>query len=235
MDFAAKISGEDVGAISERLKKIPLFAGLTDAQRERIAGLCQQRGYCGRVPLFSEGDTDGRLYLVLRGGVKFYCKAARYGQEMTRAIYVAGEFFGETSLIAGSPRTASAVTVAETTELLVLDRNSLMNLLRNSFDLTQALLQSMARQLEDAAQNPIPPCADNSAVRLAKLLLARTEPRTGQLCSPLTQDEIAHLIGTRRETVARNLARLEVNGCLLRNHGAIVILNRDALQIMGGC
>ena len=221
---------EDDITIGERLKQIPLFAGLSDAQRERLAGLCWRRGCRGRVCLFSPGDTDAQMFLVTRGGIKVCSATEKTGRESAGTIYMAGEVFGETCLLTGAPRSASAVTIAEKTELLILDRSSLLNLLRKDFALAQALLQSMALLLESRGQSATASAPDNACARMAKLLLARVEPLTGRLCPPLTQDEIARIIGTRRETVARNLAKLEGAGCLRRNRGDILIVSQDALQ-----
>ena len=229
MTFAANLNVEDDITIGERLKQIPLFAGLSDAQRERIAALCWRRGCRGRVCLFSSGDTDGQMFLVTRGGVKVYSEAKNSGRDSAGTLYTTGEVFGEMCLLTGAARSASAVTIAEKTELLILDRSSLLSLLRKDFALAQALLQSMALLLENTEQSAAS-APDNACARMAKLLLARVEPLTGRLCPPLTQDEIARIIGTRRETVARNLAKLEGAGCLRRNRGDILIVSQDALQ-----
>ena len=220
--------------VSEHLKSVCLFASLTEAERKRLASVCRHRTYRGRTHLFYKDDTDNQLYIVLSGGVKIYYNEPFCGQEVTLALYAAGGVFGETSLLGGGTRPASAVTIAEQTELLLLDQADLMNALSNDFSLTQALMKNMAQRLEGASGPTEPQWQETVSVRVAKLLLARAEKKTGLLNPALTQGEMAQMIGTRRETVARNLAKLENLGCLQRNHGDICITNRAKLHAAVG-
>ena len=219
-----------MSSIADHLKNVHLFADLNATQRERIAAACRRRVYHGRQHLFHEGDRGGQLYIVLSGGVKIYTDSLETGQETILAILSAGEFFGEMALLGGGERTASAVTIAEQTELLILDQSHFHALLRESFELTSSLIRNLAERLK-ATNEKLKDWASNSSLaRVAKLLLVRSDPGSGKLCPPLTQDEIAHLIGVRRETVARNLARLEAIKCLRRNRGNISIINRELLE-----
>ncbi len=216
--------------IAEHLKKAPIFADLNDRERERIAGACRRRVYRGRVNLFYEGDSGGQLYMVLRGGVKIYSEAYQNGQETTLALLTPGEVFGELALLTGGDRTASAVTIAEETELLLLDQVNFHALLRDSFDLTSQLLRSLAMRLKQTNENLVAIASNSSLSRVSKLLLARADAANGRLCPALSQAEIGHLIGVRRETVARILAKLEASACLLRNRGQIVVTDRSGLE-----
>lgn len=219
-----------MNTIAHHLKQVRLFADLTDAQREHIASACRRRAYRGRVHLFYEGDPDGLMYFVLRGGVKIYSEGEGGGPETTLALLTEGDFFGEMALLTGGHRTASAVTIAEENELLLLEQSNFHAVLRESFELTTQLLRSLASRLKKSNENLVTLTSNSSLSRVAKLLLARADAVSGLLCPPLSQEEIAHFIGVRRETVARNLARLEATHCLKRNRGQIVILDRARLE-----
>ncbi len=218
--------------IAECLQRVRLFADLTDEQRERIAAACRRRTYRGKVNLFREGEPGGQLYIVLRGGVKIYSGDGDSGSETTLALLAKGDFFGEMALLTGGLRTASAVTLSEETELLLLDQGSFHALLRESFELTSELLRNLALRLKHTNENLVAMSSNSSLSRVAKLLLARADTGSGLLCPPLSQEEIAHLIGVRRETVARNLARLESTFCLRRNRGHLVVTDRIRLEQM---
>jgi CRP/FNR family transcriptional regulator, cyclic AMP receptor protein len=219
-----------MSTIADHLKNVQLFADLTPALCERIAAVCRRRVYPGRTQLFHEGDRGAQLYIVLNGGVKIYIDSEETGQETILALLSKGEFFGEMALLCGGERTASAITIADQTELLILDQTHFHALLRESFELTSSLIYNLAERLRETNEKLKDWAAHSSLSRVAKLLLVRSDPQDGKLCPPLTQDEIAHLIGVRRETVARNLARLETIKCLRRNRGQIVITNRDLLE-----
>lgn len=134
------------------------------------------------------------------------------------------------ALLIGGERTASAVTVAEVTELLMLDQASFYAVLNNSVELAIALLRNLAGRLKETNKHLASIATDTSLARVAKLLLARMDGASSRLCPPLTQEEMANLIGMRRETVARNLKRLESNHILKRNRGHIVVMNQAALE-----
>ncbi len=218
--------------ILECLQKVKLFADLTDEQRERIVAACRRRTYRGKVQLFYEGEPGGQLYIVLRGGVKIYSADGVNGPETTLALLSAGDFFGEMALLIGGARTASAVTLVEETELLLLDQDSFHALLRESFELTSELMRNLALRLKHTNENLVAMSSNSSLSRVAKLLLARADTGSGLLSPPLSQEEIANLIGVRRETVARNLARLESTSCVRRNRGHLVVTDRGRLEQM---
>lgn len=218
-----------MSTVADHLKQVQLFADLTDAQRERIATACRRRVYRGRVHLFYQGDPAAQLYIVVRGGVKIYSDSDGSGQETTLALLAAGDIFGEMGLLIGGARTASAITIAEETELLLLDQASFHAVLRDSFEMTSELLRNLASRLKQTNENLVAIASNSSLSRVAKILLARAN-MDGRLCPPLSQEEIANLIGVRRETVARNLARMEACKCLKRNRGHIVITDRARLE-----
>ena len=216
--------------IAQHLKNVTLFAGLSDAQRERIATVCKRRVYHGKTKLFYEGDQGAQLYIVLKGGVQIYKDSSETGQETILAILSEGDFFGEMALLGDGERTASAATMTDQTELLTLDQMHFQALLRESFELSYALIRNLAERLKATNEKLNDWASNSSLARVAKLILVRSDAESGKLCPPLTQDEIAHLIGVRRETVARNLARLEDGKSLQRNRGQIMVTNRAQLE-----
>jgi CRP/FNR family transcriptional regulator len=215
---------------ADYLKQVKLFADLSDSQREHLAAACIRKVWRAHRHLFHQGDDGKQLYIVMRGGVKIYHDAESTGQETILALLTEGDFFGEMALLTGGERTASAVTIAEETELLRLDQTNFYSLLHDSPELAVALLRNLALRLKQTNESLVAIASDSSLARVTKLLLARADVASGMLCPPLSQQEIANLIGTRRETVARNLARLERIGVLKRNRGRIVIINRAGLE-----
>ena len=76
--------------------------------------------------LFRTGEPGDSMFIVQSGKVELWVKDTA-GQKITLHTAGAGEFFGELSLLDGGSRTASA-TVIETSDLLVLDREDLLQL-----------------------------------------------------------------------------------------------------------
>jgi len=73
--------------------------------------------------LFSRGDPGDSLYVLRSGAVELSFKNDT-GDKIVLETARAGDFFGETSLMDGGPRTASAVVCSDL-EALVVDRGDL--------------------------------------------------------------------------------------------------------------
>ena len=71
------------------------------------------------------------------------------------------------------------------------------------------------------------------AGRVARVLLQAVEPHAGVGAGSgglaLTQREIAEMVGSSREVVARTLRQLEREGLIRIARGRIVLLDRDGL------
>lgn len=77
--------------------------------------------------IFREGDPADSLYLVGEGSVKI-SKQGRGGQQETLGLIESGSFFGEMSLLAGQPRSATA-TAVEPTVLGALKEDAFQHIL----------------------------------------------------------------------------------------------------------
>jgi len=85
----------------ERLRRIPLFAPLSPAVLEAVAGTAEQvRVRAGEV-VFVRGDVGDRFYVIERGDVEVDADRAE------PVLLGPGDFFGEIALLARVPRTAT--------------------------------------------------------------------------------------------------------------------------------
>src|SRR5207249_12098721 len=66
--------------------------------------------------IFHQGSIGSALYIIVGGQVRIYTISVA-GQELTVAIFGAGDFFGELALLDGQPRSASAKALYPTTTL----------------------------------------------------------------------------------------------------------------------
>jgi uncharacterized membrane protein len=105
------------------LAEVPFFA-LLDAQERAVLA---ERLDVVQVPagtvLYRAGDPGDALYVVRSGEVEVFFKNDT-GDKIVLEVARSGDFFGETSLMDGGPRTASAVVLADL-EALVVDRGDL--------------------------------------------------------------------------------------------------------------
>ena len=209
------------------LKSVPLFADLNSGQLTEIEQACKSHLYPSEVALFHPQDAGGNLFIVMTGGVKISSGMSETDSMVT--LVAEGESFGEMSLFTHKTQTSTAVTIADENKILVLNRKDFREALAKNPDLTEHLLFAFANRLEKQRESKSEFVSHSSLARVARLLLAKSNSENGALAPTLSQEEIAQYIGVRRETVARNLARLEESACLSRNRGRLVILDRSRL------
>ncbi|MFI5207220.1 MAG: DUF1003 domain-containing protein [Gemmatimonadales bacterium] len=130
------------------LEGVELFRALDDAERRALAATMQPRPVREGERLFDEGEAGKSLFLVRAGRAELYVRD-HAGQEIVLNSVGPGEVFGELSLLDGQPRTAAA-RIVEDGELLELDRDSLVSLVRRIPDVALDLLTQMSRETRRA-------------------------------------------------------------------------------------
>ncbi len=133
------------GDVAELLAKIHIFAGLQPAYLRRIAAVGVREHHALGATVFSEGAAGDKMYLILSGAVRISRQVPGMGEEAL-AVLRTGNYFGEMSLVDDSPRSADA-KAHEATELLVLKKEDLEDLLFVDRDLAYDLLWNFVRTL----------------------------------------------------------------------------------------
>lgn len=106
----------------QTLFALPAFRGLAEAKRREIAGLVREIAVEKGTIVYRAGDDADALYLVESGAVDLL------DGEKIVARFGPGEVFGESVLVDGEPRLATARIALDAT-LLVLPRESVERLL----------------------------------------------------------------------------------------------------------
>jgi CRP/FNR family transcriptional regulator, cyclic AMP receptor protein len=130
------------------LSQIHLFAQLDDDERGVLSQAMQERVVEPNTWLFREGDPGDSMFIMVGGSVELFVKDTA-GQKITLHTARPGDFFGELSLLDGGSRTANARTVEEC-NVLVLDREDLLQLFRKRPDAALDMLAVMGRMTRKA-------------------------------------------------------------------------------------
>jgi uncharacterized membrane protein len=134
---------------ADLLAHIPLFEGLSDEDREALAGRLQERTYRQGQTVFAKGDRGNSMYIVLSGAVQIYLPVE--DRDQPRVILKdarTGEYFGELSLFDDKPRSASVDAVTDAI-LLELTRNEFAEHLGRSKNAALSILSEMAERLRE--------------------------------------------------------------------------------------
>jgi CRP-like cAMP-binding protein len=196
-----------------------------------------QGGMTRRLPhgavITRQGALVGSLFLVTAGAVRLSAVTAA-GREVVVAMLCRGDVFGEAALLGGASRVRAQAVGP--TAVLALPIDSLHSLLACQPATAEQLLRMIASRLhrtsaalEDALASDVP---GRVAGRLRELAAYHGEPGPSgvRLRVPLTQDELARMVGASRESVNRTVGALSARG-LIRNQGrSIVITDPDELE-----
>ena len=113
--------------VIESLRKVSLFAGLSDRNLKLLGKACKERSFEAEEYLVKQDDDGVGLFIITSGRVKVI-KTTGDGKEIEIATHGPGEFIGEFSVLDGSKRTANVVAIDKTDCFLLAswDFNSIM-------------------------------------------------------------------------------------------------------------
>ena len=219
---------------TERLRNIPCFSGLDAAHLRVLATSLGTQTFERGETIFHQGSFGTVLYIIVSGQVRIYT-VSEAGQELSVTIFRSGEFFGELALLDGQPRSASAVAMCRTTALL-LHRSAFISAVQSHPPIAIAVLEAMSQRLRQSTNHADLLSTSSAFQRVARQLLTLAE-RYGQregaithIDLHLTQDDLASLAGTTRETVNRALAILRDQGLIRVARARVSVVDRVGLE-----
>jgi len=98
-------------------------------------------------PIFKEGDPGSEMFIIQSGSVEIYRNLG--GQEQVLAVMEKGDFFGEMSILEGSPRTASA-RAAEDSEIVEITSAIFDRMIRGNIEIAVRMLRKLSSRLQEA-------------------------------------------------------------------------------------
>jgi len=216
------------------LKGIPLFSDLYKGELQPLAHALERRTFNKGQVILRQGDQGDSLFVVVSGRVRIYTLSPE-GHELSVAFCDRGDFFGEMALLSGEPRSASAEAM-EPTEVLVLHRQAFRSHLLSSPSTAVHVIETLSQRLRRTTESAEELMSLNVPQRVARKLweLAErygVEQAGGVLIDmDLSQEAIASLAGTTRESANRALSRLREQGVVDVERVRIRVLNPAKLQ-----
>src|SRR5215212_5084755 len=225
----------DVRSMSEALAAVPLFAGLDDAGLDGLVHGMRIRRFRRGETVFHVGDPGDALFIVMAGSIKITLPAET-GDEAILATLRPGDFFGELALLDGAPRSATAVAI-EPTETYVLARDRFSELIATEPVMRDALLATLAAEVRRLTHHVEELHFLDITGRLASRLvrLAHEPGATAladgsiRLAGPLTQGDLAAMIGCTRQSVNKLPGMFSDDGLIRLDRDRIVVLDLDRL------
>lgn len=181
--------------------------------------------------LFKDGDRGDEMYLIKSGKIRISKSAGEV--EKTLAVLKEGDFFGEMSVIDGSPRSATA-TAIEPAELVIFDREVFMNQVREN-PLIEYVLHTLIRRLREADEQIKFLLIKNEEKRLIAMLLTKaregTQTDKGILIDfSFSYENLADLVGTTIEKTKSIVDNLLKTNLITIKSDKIYVDNQRSLE-----
>ncbi|MDQ0023038.1 CRP-like cAMP-binding protein [Variovorax paradoxus] len=220
------------------MERNPWFTSMPRAQREALIAAAELIHLRRRAMVFRQGDpvhaAGGGFYGLAAGTIKI-SSLRQDGREAILAVLEPGNWFGEITLIDGSPRTHDA-TALESLDLLVVPPEAFAHQMRDVVfaNAIAAMLAARVRMLygltEDATLRSL-----RARVAHRLLVLARGDATQSvhlRRTLMLPQEALAMMLGITRQTLSKELNALARDEVISIGYGRIDLLSVEALQAL---
>jgi CRP-like cAMP-binding protein len=230
----------DTSTLSAALADVPLFREMPGEDLDLLASACRIRRFRRGEVIFHQGDPGDALHVILSGRVKI-SSPSETGVEAILTTLRPAEFFGALALIDRAPRSATA-TAVEPTETMVVPRDRFRQLVNEREEVRDLVFAELARELRRLTNHVEELHFLDIAGRLASQLVRMAERQVGEqaegapplgeirLEGPITQGELAAMVGSTRQSVNKLLGYLIDDGLIRMDRDAIVVLDLPGLQ-----
>ncbi len=181
--------------------------------------------------VFVEGEASSDLFIVATGRVAMQ-KSASGGKDSLVALMEPGDLFGEMGLFDDQGRSATARCL-ERTEVLRIPYSVLRLILHQRPGLLWGMLELLAKRLRNTDDALADAMFLDVPGRTAKRILEISHD-SDEFTLPLTQEELAGLVGASRERVNKALAALMRSGVIEIQDRKYTIVDREELTRLAG-
>ncbi len=218
------------------LLDLPLFATLSDAQRDIVReGMVPVSLQTGE-PLFLQGDPATRFYALVEGRLKV-TQVTEDGRQIIVRIVHPGELCGFASALNRDTYPGGAEAMVPS-RLIGWPYRRWEAVMGAAPSLTFSVMRAIGRKLDEAHTRLREATTEEAGQRIAHVLL-RIARETGeevagtiQVPFPLTRQDIADLSGNTLHTVSRIMAAWEARGLLVRARKQVIIADLAAFEAL---
>ena len=216
---------------SRALRRISIFADLSDETLARVASVAVRRVYAPGETIIIEGDPCQAAYFIAEGQVRVY-RLSLSGREQVLVRLGPGQTFNTVPPFRPQGVNHANVEAATETTLYAIVGDDFRWLVSECPELALAILQDFAGRLDHLTNLVEDLSLRTVRGRLARFLLEHAE--ASQVTRRWTQDEIAAHLGTVRDMIGRTLRAFADAGLVRRDRQRIVLLDREGLEAEAG-
>ncbi|MBK9336235.1 MAG: Crp/Fnr family transcriptional regulator [Lewinellaceae bacterium] len=215
-------------------ERMPLFEALSPAELEQLADIAQHR----RTPkfqfIFMPDEQADQVYFLCQGRVKTGTFSSD-GREVIKEILQPETLFGDLALAGETTRSEFAQALHDEAEFLAISVKDFQGLMQQNQRLVFACLRHLSLRLQRVEERLAKLVLKDARERIIEFLI-ETAGREGRRVGyetlvkhHLTQQDIANLTGTSRQTVTSVLNDLRKSNLIYFNRNSILIRDIEKL------
>jgi CRP/FNR family transcriptional regulator, anaerobic regulatory protein len=192
-----------------------------------------------RNNLYTEGKPSDKLYILVSGAVKVYKSLMDGRQQIHKIVSIPGDLLACEDLFLDTHN--STAMPLEETRVCYLKKSSLMEAMHQHREISQTLMQSMARNLNSYIKHVANLGQKTALERVASYLIFLHEThiekslRHDTLEESLTRTELGEVLGITQRTLIRSLKQLETTQLISLAKNGFIILDLAALKRISEC
>lgn len=194
-----------------------------------IAASGDERNLVRGDVLFKEGDVADSLYIVVRGRLAIAIANPIDHRETVVSLMEPGDLFGEMAMLDDGPRSAMARAL-ETSTVLAIPYTAVLDVFREQPALLWGVTRLLAQRLRVMDETLADSVFLDVTGRTAKRLLELSEG-ADEFTLPVTQEELAGMVGASRERVNKAIASFIRLGWIDQHERKYTIIKRQSLEI----
>ncbi|MBV6655625.1 MAG: Crp/Fnr family transcriptional regulator [Mameliella sp.] len=213
---------------AELLQLFPLFDGVATEELEFLASRAEFTKFKKHETIYQSGERSDCILFLIKGVVKIgrYCAD---GREIIKHVLHPMSMFGELSLAGELKRKDFAVSIKKDTQILKINMVQLQQVMRRDSQLSMRVLNFIGTRLQTVEQRLESLIFKDARERIIEFLRDSAQKqgkRVGYetlIKHTLTQQDIANITGTSRQTVTSVMNDLRKSNLIYFNRRTILI------------
>ncbi|KHF38955.1 Crp/Fnr family transcriptional regulator [Halalkalibacter okhensis] len=220
--------------VKQTLSRMPIFSELNADEIGEVKAITSIRTYIKRMNVFWEGDQREAVFFIHTGVLKAY-KIDEEGNKQVISLLCKGEMFPHVGFFERSPYPAT-VEVIEDATLYVIRINDFEKLLIASPEIAIKVMKILGRKILELQNRVQDFISKDIQHRLIQIIINMALENGVESCNgvyvkvPITNQDLADMVGTSRESVSRVLTQLKKKKLIEANRQGVLIYDLEKLK-----
>ncbi|MGE3279194.1 MAG: Crp/Fnr family transcriptional regulator [Candidatus Altimarinota bacterium] len=212
------------------LSQLSFFKRFSPELREALLKVGEVKTFKPKHKIFQVGDNDTDFYMLVQGRIRIF-KLSKGGQKRILRTVQPGDTFAMVSMFDEQPMFITAEVVGEKAQVFVVERADFFELIQKYYELARFVIDGLVQRLRKYGEAYTSMTVHSVEQRFISYLLTISEQqKSSTVRLPESLVSIAEQLGTVREVLSREIAKLQKRKWLEKKRNFVEIKNKKALE-----